>query len=138
MGFNDVVIDQYLQGQARIADTFDRDFLVLLDTTGARTGLTRTSPVAAVPDGDRLLVVASKAGADSHPAWYHNLVAHPTVRVRRWEGGSLAEYPATATVLDGPDRDRAWRLVVERAPGFGQYQERTSRVIPVVALHRQR
>lgn len=138
MGWNDDVIEQFLAGKDRIADTFDRDFLVLLGTTGARTGQPRTSPVGCFEDGERLLVVASKAGADTHPAWFHNLVAHPTVHVRRWEGGALAEYDATAQVLEGAERERAWELVTERAPGFADYQTKTDRVIPVVALHPQR
>lgn len=134
MGWNDAVIEQFLQGQERIADTFDRDFLILLDTTGAKTGLRRTSPVACLDDGDRLLIVASKAGADTNPAWFANLVANPVVGVRRWEHGELAEFQATATVLRGPERDAAFDWIVQQAPGFGQYQTRTERVIPVVAL----
>lgn len=134
MGWNDAVIEQFLEGRARIVDTFDRENLVLLDTTGARTGQRRTSPVACLPDGDRLLVIASKAGADTHPAWFHNLVAHPTVGVRRWEGDALAEYEAAAEVLEGDERERAWERVVAWSPGFAEYQTKTDRVIPVVAL----
>jgi deazaflavin-dependent oxidoreductase (nitroreductase family) len=138
MGWNDVVIEQFLEGRDRIADTFDRDALILLDTTGARTGQPRTSPVACLVHGDRMLIVASKAGADTNPDWFHNLVANPKVHVRRWEDGSLAEYDATATVLQGSDRDSAWEWLTSRAPGFADYQTRTSRVIPVVALSPQR
>ena len=138
MGWNDAVIEQFLAGEERIADTFDRDYLVLLDTTGARTGQTRTSPVACFEDGGRLLVVASKAGADTHPAWFHNLVAHPRVHVRRWEDGELASYDAVTTVLEGDDRAAAWDLITSRSPGFADYQTKTTRVIPVVALAPQR
>ena len=138
MGWNDAVIEQFLAGDERIADTFDRDYLVLLDTTGAKSGLTRTSPVACFEDAGRLLVVASKAGADTHPAWFHNLVAHPTVHVRRWEDGALASYDAVATVLEGEERAAAWDWITSRSPGFADYQTRTSRVIPVVALAPQR
>ena len=138
MGWNDAVIEQFLEGQQRIADTFDRDFLILLDTTGAKTGLRRTSPVGCFADGDRLLIVASKAGADTHPDWFHNLVANPTVGVRRWENDELTEYEATATVLHGAVRDRAFAQIVQAAPGFGQYQTKTDRVIPGVALEPRR
>lgn len=138
MGWNDAVIEQFLHGEQRIADTFDRDYLILLDTTGAKTGQRRTSPVACFPDADRLLIVASKAGADTHPDWFHNLVANPTVGVRRWEKGELAEYEATATVLTGPERDRVFDQIVQHAPGFGEYQTKTDRVIPVVALQPHR
>ncbi|MBL8931236.1 MAG: nitroreductase family deazaflavin-dependent oxidoreductase [Kineosporiaceae bacterium] len=138
MSWNDAVIEQFLRGEQRIANTFDRDFLILLDTIGAKSGLRRTSPVGCFADGDRLLIVASKAGADTHPAWYANLVAHPTVGVRRWENDELAEYQATAVVLDGAERDRVFEWIVQQAPGFGTYQTRTDRVIPVVALHPRR
>jgi deazaflavin-dependent oxidoreductase (nitroreductase family) len=134
MGWNDAVIEQFLEGKQRIADTFDRDFLILLDTTGAKTGRRRTSPVGSFADGDRLLIVASKAGADTNPDWFHNLVAHPTVGVRRWENDELTEFEATATVLRGAERDRAFERIVQSAPGFGEYQTKTDRVIPVVAL----
>ena len=137
-GWNDAVIEQFLEGRERIADTFDRASLILLDTTGARTGLRRTSPVACFADGDRLIVAASKAGADTDPDWFHNLVVHPAVHVRRWEDGVLAQYPATATVLAGAERDRAWEWLTSRAPGFAEYQTKTSRVIPVVALQADR
>lgn len=138
MSWNDTVIEQFLEGRERIADTFDRDVLVLLGTTGAKSGQRRTSPLACLADGDRLLVVASAAGAPSHPAWFHNVVANPTVHVRRWEDGALAEYEATAEVLEGDERDRAWAWIVERAPGFAEYQTKTDRVIPVVALRPHR
>jgi deazaflavin-dependent oxidoreductase (nitroreductase family) len=134
MGWNDTVIEQFLQGKQRIADTFDRDFLILLDTIGAKTGLRRTSPVGCFPDGDRVLIVASKAGADTNPDWFHNLVANPTVTVRRWENDELTEYEASATVLRGAERDQAFDRIVQSAPGFGEYQTKTDRVIPVVAL----
>lgn len=138
MGWNDAVIEQFLAGNERIADTFDRDYLLLLDTTGARTGQTRTSPVACFEDGGRLFVVASKAGADTHPAWFHNLVANPTVHVRRWEDGALASYDATASVLEGDERSAAWDRITAQSPGFADYQTKTTRVIPVVALDPQR
>jgi deazaflavin-dependent oxidoreductase (nitroreductase family) len=137
-GWNDMVIEQFLEGRERIADTFDRDSLILLGTTGARTGRPRTSPLACYADGDRLLIVASKAGADTDPDWFRNLVAEPSVQVRRWEDGELAEYRATATVLPEAERERAWAWLTARAPGFAEYQTRTSRVIPVVALQPHR
>jgi deazaflavin-dependent oxidoreductase (nitroreductase family) len=138
MSWNDAVIEQFLEGKHRIADTFDRDFLILLDTTGAKTGLRRTSPVACFVDGDRLLIVASKAGADTNPDWFHNLVANPTVGVRRWENDEMTEYEATATVLRGAERDQAFDWIVQSVPGFGEYQTKTDRVIPVVALQPHR
>jgi deazaflavin-dependent oxidoreductase (nitroreductase family) len=94
--------------------------------------------VGCFADGSRLLIVASKAGANSNPDWFHNLVANPTVGVRRWENDVMVKYEATATVLRGAERDRFFDSIVQRAPGFGQYQKKTDRVIPVVALQPHR
>ena len=106
--------------------------LLLLTTTGAKTGRRHTTPLAYLADGDRLLVFASKAGAPNPPAWYHNLVANPRVTV---EVGSES-FEATAAVLERRARDAIFARQAERAPQFAEYQARTTRVIPVVALTR--
>jgi deazaflavin-dependent oxidoreductase (nitroreductase family) len=108
--------------------------LLLLTTTGARTGRRRTNPLVYLPDGERLLIFASKGGAPGHPDWYHNLVAHPRVTV---EVGRET-YEAEATVLHGAERDRLFAKQVEAMPNFGEYQRKTRRTIPVVALTRVR
>jgi deazaflavin-dependent oxidoreductase (nitroreductase family) len=105
---------------------------VLLTSVGAKSGNPFTTPVMYVADGDRLLVFASKAGAPTHPDWYHNLVAHPRVTV---EVGT-ENYEANAEVLVGEERDRLYAQQAERSPIFGEYQAKTTRVIPVVALTR--
>jgi deazaflavin-dependent oxidoreductase (nitroreductase family) len=81
---------------------------------------------------DHLYVFASKAGADTHPDWYRNLVANPEVRVEL----GTETFEAVASPLEGSERDRIYALQVERIPGFGEYQEKTTRVIPVVELIR--
>jgi deazaflavin-dependent oxidoreductase (nitroreductase family) len=106
--------------------------LLLLNTTGARTGLRRTTPMMYVPDGDRLLVIASNAGAPSHPDWYRNLVADPHVTV---EVGDEV-YDAIAEVITGREYERLWASIVERYPFFADHQAGVSRQIPVVALVR--
>jgi len=106
--------------------------LLLLTTTGAKTGRRHTTPLAYLADGDRLLVFASKAGAPNHPDWYHNLVANPRVTV---EVGSES-FKAAAAVLERRARDAIFARQAERAPQFAEYQARTTRVIPVVALTR--
>ena len=93
-----------------------------------------TTPVVYATDGDRLLVFASKAGAPTNPAWYHNLVANPTVTL---EVGSET-FAARATVLAGEERDGLFAEQARRNRGFAEYQAKTSRVIPVVALERIR
>jgi deazaflavin-dependent oxidoreductase (nitroreductase family) len=106
--------------------------LLLLTTTGARTGQRRTTPLAYLRDGGRLLIFASKGGSPSHPDWYHNLVANPRVGV---EVGPEA-YEAQATVLTGAERDRLYAQQAAVMPNFGEYQQKTKRTIPVVALTR--
>jgi deazaflavin-dependent oxidoreductase (nitroreductase family) len=106
--------------------------LLLLTTTGARTGLARTTPMMYVPDGERLLVFASNAGAPRHPDWYHNLVSHPEVTVEV----SGETYPATAVVTRGGERERLFARTVRDFPFFADHQAQVSRRIPVVALVR--
>jgi deazaflavin-dependent oxidoreductase (nitroreductase family) len=83
--------------------------------------------------GDRVLIVASAAGAPAHPDWYHNLLANPEVTVEL----GTETFAASAVPLDGEERDRLFAHITSLAPGFADYQTKTSRVIPVVALYRQ-
>lgn len=106
--------------------------LLLLTTTGAKSGLPRTTPVMYVRDGGRLLVIASNAGALAHPDWYHNLVAHPDVTV---EVGTDA-FAARAVVLEGAERERVWAEIVKQYPFFAEHQAKIARRIPVIALDR--
>ncbi|KUM72257.1 nitroreductase/quinone reductase family protein [Streptomyces curacoi] len=130
--FNQPIIDEFRANKGRVGGYFEGARLLLLTTTGARTGRPHTTPVGYLPDGDgRVLVIASAAGAPKHPAWFHNLVANPRVTV---ESGTFT-YEAQAVVLTGEERDRAFARAVEGDPGWAAYQEKTERVIPVVALH---
>jgi deazaflavin-dependent oxidoreductase (nitroreductase family) len=106
--------------------------LLLLNTTGRRTGERRTTPMMFIPDGDDLLVIASNAGAPAHPDWFRNLVAHPRVVVEV-EGET---YPAAAVVPHGEERDRIFAGVVARYPFFADHQAKVTRTIPVVVLRR--
>jgi len=106
--------------------------VVLLTTKGARTGATHTTPLVHTRDGDRYVVIASKGGAPTNPAWYHNLVANPTVTV---EVGP-EKFQARATVARGEERDRLFNAQAARMPGFAEYQRNTTRRIPVVVLER--
>jgi deazaflavin-dependent oxidoreductase (nitroreductase family) len=127
--FNQQIIDEFRANQGQVA-MFDGARLLLLTTTGARTGAKHTTPVGYLPDGERMLIIASAGGAPKHPAWYHNLLATPRVTV---EDG-IFTYPADAVVLEGEERDGAFARAVEMDPGWAAYQAKTSRVIPVVAL----
>ncbi|MDH6451111.1 MULTISPECIES: nitroreductase/quinone reductase family protein [unclassified Streptomyces] len=130
--FNQRIIDEFRANHGRVGGPFEGGRLILLTTTGARTGTPHTTPVGYLPDGgDRILVIASAGGSPRHPDWYRNLVAHPQVTV---ESGVFT-YEARAVVLVGEERDRAFARAVESDRGWAAYQEKTERVIPVVALH---
>ena len=128
--FNAQVIDEFRANHGKVGGPFEGAPVLLLTTTGAKSGKPRTSPVMYLPDGDRLLVFASKAGAPTNPDWYHNLLAHPRVTVEVGDD----KYEANATVVKGEERDQLYEKQAELYPGFREYQEKTSRTIPVVAL----
>ncbi|MFC8245379.1 nitroreductase/quinone reductase family protein [Streptomyces chartreusis] len=130
--FNQQVIEEFRANKGRVGGYFEGARLLLLTTTGARTGRPHTTPVGYLPGSDdRILIIASAAGAPRHPAWFHNLVANPRVTV---ESGAFT-YEARAVVLKGEERDRIFARAVEADPGWAAYQEKTERVIPVIALH---
>lgn len=108
--------------------------ILLLDHVGARTHTPRTTPLVYVTDGPDIVIVASKGGHPKHPAWYHNLVANPDVRIETPDDGTVAVH---AEVLQGAERDRAWDRFKEASPGFRDYEQRTSRTIPVLTLRRR-
>jgi deazaflavin-dependent oxidoreductase (nitroreductase family) len=128
--FNQSIIDEFRANGGKVGGQFAGAPMLLLTTTGAKSGQARTAPVVYLPDGDRYIVFASKAGAPTNPDWYHNLVANPKVSV---EVGS-DRFDADAAPLTGEERDRLYAEQAKRFPGFKDYQERTTRVIPVVAL----
>jgi deazaflavin-dependent oxidoreductase (nitroreductase family) len=105
--------------------------IVLLHTRGAKSGVERTSPLLATKQGDLVVVIASKAGAVKHPAWYHNVKAQPEVEVTI--GGRRVSM--RAEIAQGSERDRLWAMACDNYTGYETYQERAGeRVIPVVAL----
>jgi deazaflavin-dependent oxidoreductase (nitroreductase family) len=104
--------------------------IVLLTTTGARTGKRITTPVGFGVDGDRVYVVGSKAGGPSHPSWFHNLRANPSVTVEL--GGE--SYQARAVITQGAERIRLYGLIAAQVPAFGEYEKTTDRTFPVVVL----
>jgi deazaflavin-dependent oxidoreductase (nitroreductase family) len=130
--FNTTIIEEFRANEGKVGGPFAGTPLLLLTTTGRKSGKTRTNPVAYLADGNRWLVFASKAGAPTDPDWYRNLVANPHVTV---EVGTET-FAATAAVLEGEERDRMYAEQARRNPGFADYQSKTDRVIPVVALAR--
>jgi deazaflavin-dependent oxidoreductase (nitroreductase family) len=131
---NRAVIDEFRANGGKVGEPYADGTLVLLTTTGRKSGRQVTTPLMSLPDGDRVVVFASKGGAPSHPDWYGNLVANPRVTV---EVGT-EKYEAEAKVITGSERDALYARQVERRPVFGEYEQRTTRKIPVVALERVR
>jgi deazaflavin-dependent oxidoreductase (nitroreductase family) len=116
----------------RAGDRFNGMDLLYLTTVGAKSGQSRTTPVARFDDGaGGWFVVASASGAAHHPGWYHNVAAHPD---QVWVEVSGTRQRVRVEQLDGEDRERAWALVTERAPGFKAYPAKTDRQLPVLRL----
>jgi deazaflavin-dependent oxidoreductase (nitroreductase family) len=123
----------YQSSGGRWGGTMSGRKILLLTTTGNKSGKSRTVPVVPFFDGETY-VIASMGGAPEHPSWYRNLRANPDVGVQigadQWRARAVA-------VEDGPERQRLWAQIVQQMPNFGKYQEKTSRLIPVVRLARQ-
>jgi len=132
--FNQSIVDEFRANGGKVGGPFEGAPMLLLTTTGAKSGQARTAPLVYLPDGDRYVVFASKAGAPTNPDWYHNLVANPSVSV---EVGS-DRTDADAVVLTGEERDQLFATRAERMPGFKDYQDKTTRVIPVISLRPRR
>lgn len=130
--FNRKVIEEFRANAGKVAGPFEGAAMILITTTGAKSGQERVAPLVYQADGDRMVIFASKAGAPTSPDWYYNLVAHP---------GAIAEigtekFPVTARVAEGEERDRLWNRQKELSPGFAAYEAKTTRTIPVVILER--
>jgi len=129
--FNERNIDEFRRNGGKVGGQFEGFPLLLLTSTGARSGAQRTNPIAYFDIDDRIYVVGSSAGRDRDPAWVFNIRAHPDVSV---EIGADAVKAVTAHELPRDERDRIYRIVVQRAPGFADYEKQTDRVIPVFEL----
>lgn len=131
--FNEKVIAEFRANDGVVGGYFEGHTLLLLHSIGAKSGLERVTPVMTIQDGDRYVIVASKGGADTHPAWYYNLIANPDVTV---EVGT-EKFDAIATITDEPERTELYAKMEAEASGFTEYKNKTSRVIPVVTLARK-
>jgi deazaflavin-dependent oxidoreductase (nitroreductase family) len=131
--FNQSVISEFRANAGKVGGYFVGANMLLLHTTGAKSGQPRTNPLVYVTDGDRIVVIASKSGDHSNPDWYYNLLANPTVTVEL--GDKQFQARATA-VTDEPERSRLYTKMVEHRSGFADYEQKTSRKIPAVVLER--
>lgn len=131
--WNTQVIEEFRANQGRVGGAFEGAPLLLLHSTGARSNTERVNPMMYQAVGDGFAVFASKAGADTNPDWYHNLVAHPEASVE--VGTETVE--VSARVLGPEEREPVWATQKSRYSGFADYETKTDRVIPVVMLDRR-
>jgi deazaflavin-dependent oxidoreductase (nitroreductase family) len=131
--YNRQLIEEFRANRGKSGGPMEGRPLLLLTTTGAKSGQLHTTPMMYIPDGDCLLVIASNVGAPIHPDWYRNLVAYPEVTVE--VGNEIFE--AIAIVTEGLERQRLWIRIVELYPFFVDHQAKTTRQIPVIVLKRK-
>ena len=128
--FNNNVADEFRANGGKVGGQFEGADLLLLTTTGAKSGEPRVSPLAYFRIDGKLLIIGSFAGSDVNPAWVHNLRANPAARVEIGNGSS----DVTARELPSGERDELFGQITAAAPGFAEYQAKTTRVIPVFEL----
>jgi deazaflavin-dependent oxidoreductase (nitroreductase family) len=131
---NMAIIKEFRENAGKVGGPFEGRTLLILHTIGAKGGQERINPVAYVTDGDRFVIIASKGGAPTNPDWYYNLVANPQVTV---EVG-VEQFTARASISTEPERTRLYSKMVEMMPGFAEYQKKTTRMIPVITLAREK
>jgi deazaflavin-dependent oxidoreductase (nitroreductase family) len=130
--FNKQVIEEFRANGGKGTGMFEGTPLLLLTTTGVKSGQPRIAPLIYTTDGDRLVIIASKGGAPTHPDWYHNIAANPDVTV---EVGTET-FPARAEIAAEPERTRLFNRVMEIWPPLRQYEQNTERTMPVIILSR--
>jgi deazaflavin-dependent oxidoreductase (nitroreductase family) len=130
--FNKSIVDEFRSNGGKVGGPFEGATLLLLTSTGAKSGQPRLAPLAYMTIDGKMIIIGSKAGADTNPDWVHNLRANPRAHV---EVGTEA-YDVIARELPADERDDTYPKVVALAPGFGEYQEKTSRRIPLFELQR--
>jgi deazaflavin-dependent oxidoreductase (nitroreductase family) len=126
------IIEEFRAHAGKVGGLSEGATLLLLTTTGAKSGKRRTLPVGYMPDGDRLIIFATHGGLPTNPNWFYNLVAHPEATV---EVGTET-FDVTAKVVTGEERDQLYARQVQRAPVFAEYEASTTRQIPAIALYR--
>jgi deazaflavin-dependent oxidoreductase (nitroreductase family) len=128
--FNNNIVDEFRANGGKVGGPFEGGTLLLLTSTGAKSGQPRLAPLAYLTIDQKMIIIGSKAGFDTNPDWVHNLRAHPRAHI---EVGTEA-YDVTARELPREERDQMYPKVVALAPVFGDYQSKTSRVIPLFEL----
>jgi deazaflavin-dependent oxidoreductase (nitroreductase family) len=132
--YNAYTIAEFRKNRGKVGGDFEGAPLLLLHTVGKRSGKSRVNPVMYLKDGDRYLVFASKGGADTHPDWFLNLKAHPDIKIE--VGDEIIDVHAED--IKGPEHDTLYARQAKLYPNFAEYQRKTKRVIPVVALTKRK
>lgn len=132
--FNRQIIEEFRANEGQVGGMFAGAPMILLTTTGAKSGQPHVAPLVYTTDNGQMVIIASKGGAPTNPDWFHNLRANPEVTV---EVGT-ERYAARASIPEGAERQRLFDRMVAQMPGFGEYQRNTTRQIPVVLLERMR
>ena len=130
--FNENLIEEFRANSGKVGGQFAGAPLLLLTTRGVKSGQPRIAPLAYTKDGDRLVIIASKGGAPTHPDWFHNIRANPEVTVEL----GTESFPARAAIQDGAERQRLFDQMAAQMPGFADYQKNTTRQLPVIVLER--
>lgn len=130
--FNERIVAEFRANGGKVGPPFEGATLLLLHTTGAKSGQPRLAPLAYLTIDGRMIIIGSKAGSETNPDWVHNLRATPQAHV---EVG-IEEFDVVAHELPAAERDEVFEKVVAAAPGFGEYQAKTTRVIPLFELKR--
>ncbi len=131
--FNASIIDEFRANEGKVGGPFEGAPMLLLHTTGRHSGTARVNPLVYWPEGDRMVIFASKGGAPSHPDWYRNLMAQPDTTVE--VGTDTVAVHARET--EGDERQGLFDRITAVMPGFADYQAKTTRVIPVIMLERR-
>lgn len=132
--WNQQIIEEFRTHGGKVGGPFEGVTLLLLTTTGAKSGQKRINPLIYLLDGERLFIFAAKGGGPSNPDWYHNLVAHPQVTVEL----GTEQFEATAVFLEGEERDQIYAKETQAHPGAADFEKKTTRKIPVVELVRRK
>jgi deazaflavin-dependent oxidoreductase (nitroreductase family) len=130
--YNRSIVEEFRANRGKVGGSFEGAPMVLLTTTGAKSGRAHTTPLLYLDDGDRLVVFASKGGSPNNPDWYYNLLANPIATA---EVGD-EKFKVESTVTEGDERDRLFTRQARLRPVFGEYQAKIKRRIPVIALRR--
>ncbi|SRR5260370_22578967 len=124
------IIEEFHANGGKVGGPFAGATLLLLTTTGAKSGRQRTIPLVYLAEGKRMFIFATKGGAPTNPDWYHNLLVHPTVTVKV----GTEQFQVKTVVVKGEERDRIYARQAQIMPGFAEYEKKTTRKIPVIEL----